>query len=247
LLTKESAHFHSQVSARMLELSVGLPSPSQQVVEKLGAGQGLRRTLVEACAGHTPAAALPPVVTHFAVRAASIVELLHLASQLHEDAGTEVELLTRVALFGLAAKEAAELGQTVNETVAATAADLARGQLLDVQRTFDNGFSLSEYEELARQKTGQLLRLACVLGGQVAGRSVADLDVLGRFGMELGAAVQILDDAFELELALGGPEEARELAGAYFRRALAQLDELGDEQVRERIVVVARTEWVKLQ
>lgn len=216
LLTKESEHFHSQVSARMLDLSAGLPSPSQQVVEGLvpSGGPSLRRTLVEACAGHTPAAVLPPVVTHFAVRAASIVELLHLASLLHEEAPTEVELRTRVALFALADKEAVELGQAVNEAAAATAADLVRGE-----------------------KTGPLFRLACVLGGQVAGRSAADLDVLGRFGMELGAAVQLLD----------GLEEAGELAGACFRRALAQLDELTDEQVRERIVLVARTEWIKLQ
>ncbi|MEU4389121.1 polyprenyl synthetase family protein [Kribbella sp. NPDC023855] len=215
MLTKETAHFHSQVSARMLELSAGLPSPSQQVVGGLvpSAGQRLRRTLVEACAGHTPGAPLPPVVTHFAVRAASIVELLHLASLLQQEATTEVELLTRVAVFGLAAKEAAELGQTVNETVAATAADLARGE-----------------------KTGPLFRLACVLGGQVAGRSVTDLEVLARFGMELGAAVQLLDDALKLKL-----------ADTRFQRALAQLDELSDEQARERIVVVARTEWVKLQ
>lgn len=211
MLTRESAHFQTQTSARMLALAAELPSssPSQQVVEGL-AGSCLRRSLVEACAGHTPNAPLPPVVTHFAVRAASIVELLLLASLLPEDAGSGITL-DRAAVIGLAAKEAAELGQTVSETVAATAADIT-------------------------PTTGQLLRLACVLGGQVAGRSAADLDVLARFGVDLGVAVQILDDAVDPEL-----------AGAYFRRALAQLDELGDEQVRERIVVVARAEWIQLQ
>lgn len=216
MLIKETpADFRAQVSARLLELTAELPSPSQQVVPS--AGEDLRRTLVEACAGHSPGAPLPPVVTHFAVRVASIVELLQ-ASLLHDDlidqtpvrrppaahllGGTDAAQLTRLAV-----KEAAGLGPMVSRTVGATVANLARGELF---------------------------RLACVLGGQVAGRSEADLDLLGRFGMELGAAVQILDD---------GLEEADD----YFRRAVAQLDALSDEQVRERIVLVVQSEWSKLQ
>ncbi|WP_020390346.1 polyprenyl synthetase family protein [Kribbella catacumbae] len=208
MLTKETpTDFSAQVSARMLELAAALPSSSQQVVVS-PTGEDLRRTLVEACAGHAPSAALPPVVTLFAVRVASIVELLHLASLLPDDSQ---------AVFGLAAKEAAELGGAVKRAVAATAADLKRG-------------------ELVQQRTGQLFRLACVLGGQLAGRSEADLEVLGRFGMDLGAAFQSLDETSDLE-------EARDC----FRRALAQLDELSDQRVRERIVGIAQTEWSRLQ
>lgn len=201
--------FHAQVSARMLELTAGLPSPSQQVVSSTG--EDLRRTLVEACAGHAPSTALPPVVTLFAVRVASIVELLHLASLQPDDSQ---------AVFELAAKEATELGGAVKRTVAATAAELTRG------------------DEPLRQKTGQLFRLACVLGGQLAGRTEADLEVLGRFGMDLGAAFQILDDTSDQDL---------EEATACFQRALAQLDELSDQRVRERVVEVAQAEWSKLQ
>jgi hypothetical protein len=205
VLTREtSADFQALVSARVLEVAAELPAASREVVEGLvlSAGEDLRRTLVEACAGHAPSAALPPVVTHFAVRMASIVELLHLASVLHDD----------LTVSGLAAKEAAQLGSAVKEAVAATA---ARGERPDVQR--------------------QLFSLACVLGGQVAGRSTADLDVLARFGIELGTAVQAL-----------GQAGSRDEADAGFLRALAQLDELSDEQARERIVAIARGEWVKL-
>ncbi|MEV5962931.1 polyprenyl synthetase family protein [Kribbella sp. NPDC051952] len=194
----------------MAVLAADLPSASRHVVLGLvsTAGKGLRRTLVEVCAGEG---------SYAAVRAASVVELLHLASLLHDDVidqaevrrhlpaahvtlGTEVALLTGLAVFGLAAQEAAELGAGANRTFATTAAHLARGEMLDVQRAFDVDFSLADYDELVRQKTGRLFWLACVLGGQAAGRSAADLAVLGQFGMDLGAAFQILDDTLDLDL-----------------------------------------------
>ncbi len=185
----------------MLALAAELPATAQQVIDEtsLSAGKNLRWTLVEACAGHTPVVALPPFVAQFAVRVASIVELLQLAAVQPADP----------ALLELAATEAAALGPTVEQTVAATAADLA-------------------HEE-------QLFGLACVLGGQVAGRSAPDLDVLDRFGRELGVAFQLVADA------------QHATADESFQRALAQLDELSEQQARERIVVAIQEEWPKLR
>jgi geranylgeranyl pyrophosphate synthase len=194
----------------------------------------VRSRLLVACAG--PA----PVDTDAVLRAAVAVELVHLASLLHDDvvdratirrrrpaahavAGPEMALLAGLAAFGLAAREAAGLGDEINELFARTAADLARGQLLDVERAFDVEVSPQAYDELVRGKTGALFRLSCQLGGLCAGLPPDQVATIGLFGLELGVAFQILDDTLDFRTDNDKPGGTDHLLGLFGAPTLCAL------------------------
>lgn len=118
-------------------------------------------------------------------RLGAMVELLHLASLLHDDVidradtrrggpaahvvvGSELATLAGLACFALAGTEAADLGGGLDRLVSRTVAGLSYGELLDVERAFDTGLALSDYLELVERKTGELFRLSCLLGAAEA-------------------------------------------------------------------------------
>jgi geranylgeranyl pyrophosphate synthase len=149
------------------------------------------------------------------VRLGALVELVHLASLLHDDvidqaatrrgqptahtvAGGEMAVLAGMACFALAGQEAAELGSMVSGAVSATVAELSYGELLDVERAFDTTLAIADYLELVGRKTAALFRLCCVLGAAEAGVDGRRLESLAAFGRELGVTFQVLDDCLDL-------------------------------------------------
>jgi geranylgeranyl pyrophosphate synthase len=195
-------------------LTAGLVPPLRAAVAGLVSRPGklLRSRLLTACAGFGEAD--PQRVA----RLGAVVELVHLASLVHDDVidraatrrggpaahqvvGPEMAVLAGLACLGVAGMQAADLGPDVARAVSRTVADLAHGELLDVERGFDTELSLPDYVELVRRKTGVLFRLCCLLG---AGESDMDSEssaVLAEFGVEWGIAFQILDDCLDLESA----------------------------------------------
>jgi heptaprenyl diphosphate synthase len=149
------------------------------------------------------------------VRLGALVELLHLASLLHDDIvdrapvrrggpaahtilGQERAMLAGLACFAAAGMEAADIGGGLDRIVGQTAAALAYGELLDVERAFDTTLPLPDYLELVENKTGILFRLSCHLGAAAAGAGQEVVGVLARFGADFGVAFQILDDCLDL-------------------------------------------------
>lgn len=207
----EPAEFSVQVTAQVAVLADGLPAALRAPVRALAGrpGKGLRPMLLAACAGFgrpTPARL---------VRLGAVVELLHLASLLHDDmidraatrrggpaahtvVGHQLATLAGVACFALAGGEAAGLGDEVARVVSRAAAGLAYGEVLDIERAFDTKLTISAYLELAERKTGELFRLCCLLGAAEAGISPETARVLAAFGCHLGIAFQILDDCLDL-------------------------------------------------
>ncbi|WP_245868516.1 polyprenyl synthetase family protein [Actinomadura meyerae] len=184
------------------------------------------------------------------VRLGAVVELLHTASLLHDDVidraaerrgapaahtviGAESASLAGLACFALAGTEAAALGDGVSRAVADTAAALAAGEMLDVERAFDVELPLADYLELVQRKTGDLFRLTCLLGAAEAGVSAEHSGHLARIGAAHGAAFQILDDCLDFDPAAGaagkptGNDHLLGLFGAPIVLALPQ-DETGD-------------------
>ncbi|ONI76319.1 hypothetical protein ALI144C_37315 [Actinosynnema sp. ALI-1.44] len=171
-------------------------------------GKRLRSTLLAAC---VPGTGVDPAPL------GALVELVHVASLLHDDiidraavrrglpaahvvAGEERATLAGLACFALAGKLAADLGPGVSMAVSAAVAELSVGELLDVQRAFDTELSIEDYLELVTRKTGELFRLPCVLGALAAGADRATAAVLAEFGLELGVAFQIMDDCLDLRV-----------------------------------------------
>ena len=201
--------------ARVLErvgvLARGMGTSLQGPVTALAAnpGKSLRSRLLAASVGDAP------VNPDRLVRLGALVELVHLASLIHDDVvdratarrgqptahtlvGPETAALAGLAAFALAGMESADLGPGVDMLVSRTLSELAHGQLLDIERTFDTTYTIEDYFELTERKTGVLFQMTCLLGAVEAARPDAEIQALSSFGREFGIAFQILDDCLDL-------------------------------------------------
>ncbi|MCA2226570.1 polyprenyl synthetase family protein [Nonomuraea aurantiaca] len=203
--------YSAQVQDRLRGLVAGLPRPARDLVTGFvdRPGKRLRSTLLGA------AARCGPHDRERVVRLGAVVELLHLASLVHDDvidraptrrgapaahlvAGPELAVLAGLSCLALAGTEAADLGTGPNRLISAAVAHLAQGELLDVERAFDTTYTLADYDELVERKTGALFRLCCVLGAAEARLGPPRAEALAAFGRQLGVAFQILDDCLDL-------------------------------------------------
>jgi geranylgeranyl pyrophosphate synthase len=154
------------------------------------------------------------------VAAGAAVELLHMATLVHDDVldraplrrgrptvfatgGRLAATATGDLLFSRAFAELASTGrpEAVRFLSAASSA-LARGELMQRADAWREDVSPERYLERCRLKTASLFEASCRLGALFGGR--ADLaDAVGRFGERVGLAFQILDDVLDVS----GPTE----------------------------------------
>lgn len=175
-------------------------------------GKRLRPLLVLLCAGSEGGEAT--------VRAAAAVELVHMATLVHDDVLDAAPLrrgqptvaatkgrarATAVGdlLFARAFALLAEHGDDrATALLAAASVALARGELAQRQDAFDTALSEQRYLERCRLKTAKLFECACHLG--------RDNEALGAFGAEIGLAFQLLDDVLDVS---GPPERTGKARG----------------------------------
>jgi octaprenyl-diphosphate synthase len=141
-----------------------------------------------------------------------VVELVHLATLVHDDVLDEATLRHRLptvarqfgspaavllgdALFSQALKLAADF-PTV-EVCRAVALSTRRVCAGEIHQTLERGnprFSPADYFEVISLKTGELFAVSCLLGARLAGYPEAFAQAAQRFGRQLGIAYQIFDD-----------------------------------------------------
>jgi geranylgeranyl pyrophosphate synthase len=92
----------------------------------------------------------------------------------------------------------------VSTAFAVVTAELARGALRDLERSYDTTLEITDYLDLIRRKTAELFKLCGVLGAGPAGLYYMTMHRLGAFGGELGIAFQIVDDCLDLQPDPGG-------------------------------------------
>jgi geranylgeranyl pyrophosphate synthase len=182
-------------------------------------GKRLRPVLVFLCA---------PAPSPELVRAATAVELLHMATLVHDDvldradlrrgrptvfsqggrlaASATGDLLFSRAFAELASTGSAEAVRALSE--ASTA--LARGELMQRADAWSADVAPERYLERCRLKTASLFCASCRLGALFGGRP-AMADALGRFGEHVGLAFQMLDDVLDVS---GPPERTGKPRGA---------------------------------
>jgi octaprenyl-diphosphate synthase len=146
------------------------------------------------------------------VRAAAVVELVHLATLVHDDImdaadvrrnrktamrefGPTAAVLLGDALFAHALHLAT--GFPTTEVCAAVSESTRRvcaGEIVQTLRRRSTDVTPADYQRIIDLKTAELFRVSCFLGARLAGSAPGYVGAVDRFGRHLGIAYQIYDD-----------------------------------------------------
>lgn len=169
------------------------------------------------------------------IRGGVAVELVHIGSLYHDDVMDEAEMRRQVVsvnarwgnlrailsgdfLLAKASEIAASLGVEVAGLLAATIAELCRGQVGELQTMYDTGRTEEQYYPSIAGKTASLYAAACRIGGIVSGQSSEAIDHLTEFGRLYGMAFQVIDDVLDVvatDEQLGKPAGNDMIEGVY--------------------------------
>ena len=170
--------------------------------------------------------------------AAASIELVHMATLVHDDVldeaplrrghptawathGRAIAVATGDYLFARAFAELAALADPVAiRTVSQTACELAQGEMLQAEQARDPGVSPEAVLERCRLKTGRLFAAACGLGGRLGGLDPDACAALDRFGELLGLAFQLADDVLDCA---GDPKRTGKTLGTDLRDGTTSL------------------------
>jgi heptaprenyl diphosphate synthase len=149
------------------------------------------------------------------VRAAAVVELIHLATLYHDDVMDEatmrrgaasanarwdntVAILTGDFLFAHASRLVADLGPEAVRIIACTFAELVTGQMRETLGPTAGVDPVDHYLAVVAEKTGSLIATAGRYGAMFSGASAERIEALCRFGETIGTAFQISDDIIDI-------------------------------------------------
>ncbi len=150
------------------------------------------------------------------ITAAVIIEMVHLATLVHDDVIDEAEVrrgrLTLAAnwsneiavlfgdcLFAHALKLAASFPTPeVCRAVAMATNTVCSGEILQTQHRRDFHFTRERYFKVIEMKTAELFALSCELAANLSGTSPEVRTALREFGLAFGTAYQVYDDCVDL-------------------------------------------------
>lgn len=176
-------------------------------------GKRLRPVLVYLCAGAEARTSHDERL----LAAATAVELLHMATLVHDDVLDRAPLRRgRPTVFAeggrlaatatgdfLFSRSFAELaGVDAIRALSGASSALARGELMQRADAWSATVSRDRYLDRCRLKTGSLFEASCRLGALLGGDARL-ADGLGHFGEAVGVAFQLLDDVLDIS----GPAE----------------------------------------
>lgn len=147
--------------------------------------------------------------------AASLIELLHTATLVHDDVVDDSNmrrgffsinalwknkvavlvgdyLLSRGLLLAVEQKQFGLL-----EIVSTAVREMSEGELLQMEKTRGLNFKEDVYFNIIRKKTASLIAACCASGAQAAGAKPGEVELMHRFGVHAGTAFQIKDDLFD--------------------------------------------------
>ena len=149
------------------------------------------------------------------VKLAAAVEFMHTATLLHDDVvdesemrrgrlaarmlwGNEASVLVGDFLLGQAFKMMVEVGSMrALDILSSAAAVIAEGEVMQLGAAKNTATTEDEYLAVIRAKTAELFAAACEVGPAIAGRSKDEQAACRSFGMNLGIAFQLVDDALD--------------------------------------------------
>jgi octaprenyl-diphosphate synthase len=149
------------------------------------------------------------------IKLAAAVEFMHTATLLHDDVvdesemrrgalaarmlwGNEASVLVGDFLLGQAFKMMVEVGSLrALEILSSAAAVIAEGEVMQLGAAKNTATTEDEYLAVIRAKTAELFAAACEVGPVLTHRPKADAAACRSFGMNLGIAFQLVDDALD--------------------------------------------------
>jgi octaprenyl-diphosphate synthase len=149
------------------------------------------------------------------IKLAAAVEFMHTATLLHDDVvdesdmrrgklaarmlwGNEASVLVGDFLLGQAFKMMVEVGNLhALEILSSAATVIAEGEVMQLGTAKNTATNEDEYLAVIRGKTAELFAAACEVGPALAGKDKAQQAACRSFGMNLGIAFQLIDDALD--------------------------------------------------
>ena len=149
------------------------------------------------------------------VKLAASVEFMHTATLLHDDVvddsdmrrgkpaarmvwGNEASVLVGDFLLGQAFRMMIEVGSMQALDILSTAAVvIAEGEVAQLAAAKNTATNEDEYLAVIRGKTAELFAAACEVGPVLAGRPRTEQSACRSYGMNLGIAFQLVDDALD--------------------------------------------------
>lgn len=146
------------------------------------------------------------------VRVAAVVELVHLATLVHDDIMDEADVrrgrstasreygptpavLLGDALFAHAVHLATQFPTTeVCGAVSESMRRVCAGEIVQTLRRGSTNITRADYQRIVDLKTAELFRVSCFLGARLAGFAPEYVGAVSRFGRHLGIAYQMYDD-----------------------------------------------------
>ena len=149
-------------------------------------------------------------------KAAAMMELLHVATLIHDDVVDEATLrrgkpsvnrvwknklsvlmgdfiLSKALINMIGLKDFEAL-----EQISSTAEKLSAGEILQIEKSITRSMTEDVYFEMIGQKTASLIATSCELGAITTTKREDDRLATYSFGQNLGMAFQIKDDLFDL-------------------------------------------------
>ena len=201
-----------EVSARIAEQTEAFdPAIEGYISYALNSGGKRMRPLVALLAGAATGA-----VTQAHIDLAVIVELIHLATLVHDDVmdegerrrsqptlnarwGNALSVLLGDSLFAHALDLSTKFDDPlVSRAIARATRDVCTGEIIQTQRRFDLHLAVEEYFRIIELKTATLFAIAAELGAKLNNAPAPQVEALANFGRHLGAAYQIYDDCIDL-------------------------------------------------
>jgi octaprenyl-diphosphate synthase len=192
----------SAVETLMREHIASLDSYALSLFDKLPAGKRLRAKLILKIAGESEES----------VKLASVVELIHAASLLHDDVIDEADMRRGLAsinasfgdktaimigdiLYSKGFSELTYFPQEIAKKVADAVTLLSIGELMDVELSKAISEDEARYFEMIYKKTAVLIEASAAAAAMLSGK---DVDAFGLYGKNLGLAFQIIDDVLDI-------------------------------------------------
>ncbi len=147
---------------------------------------------------------------------AVIVELIHIATLVHDDVmdeaerrraqptanarwGNSLSVLLGDCLFAHALTLSTNFQNAdIGRAIARTAATVCSGEMIQTQRRFDLTLTVQDYLRIVEMKTGSLFSAAAELAALISEADPNVIETFKNFGFQIGTAYQIYDDCVDL-------------------------------------------------